>query len=145
MYDYNVKLKDRAKQLRRDMTPWERHLWYDFLRTYEVKIYRQKMIGNFIADFCCSKAKLVIELDGSGHYQEEQKARDKERTVELEKLGFSVIRIADNDIDNNFYGVCEYIDKEIRKRLKPLRPMGTSPNWEAKRKNRTPPPYGHLP
>lgn len=117
MFDYSRKLKERAKELRTNMTPWERHLWYDFLRTYRVKVYRQKTIGNFIVDFCCSQAKLVIELDGSQHYMPQQSAYDKERTYELRRLGFEVIRIANIDIDKNFVGVCEYIDRVITGRL----------------------------
>lgn len=65
---YNKNLIPRAKELRKDMTKQERHLWYDFLRFYPVKIYKQKVIDNFIVDFYCHKAKLVIELDGSQHY-----------------------------------------------------------------------------
>lgn len=62
------------------MTRQERHLWYDFLQDYPVKIYKQKVIDNFIVDFYCHSAKLVIELDGSQHYTEEGLANDEERT-----------------------------------------------------------------
>jgi very-short-patch-repair endonuclease len=69
MLDYNKKLLPFAKELRKEMTKQERHLWYDFLRYYSVKIYKQKVIDNFIVDFYCHKARLVIELDGSQHYR----------------------------------------------------------------------------
>ena len=117
MFRYNNNLVDYAKQNRRNMTPWERKLWFEFLQKYFVRIYRQKIIGNYIADFYCAKAKLIIELDGGGHYTLEQNKYDNERTKVFEKMGFSVVRICNKDVDNNFYGVCEYIDREIRNRL----------------------------
>ena len=70
-----------AKILRKDMTKEEKRLWYDFLRTYPIRFLRQKVLGKYIVDFYCAKAKLVIELDGSGHYTEEGKQYDKERTA----------------------------------------------------------------
>ena len=71
MKDYNKENIPLAKTLRKNMTPWERKLWYDFLRYYPVRFQRQKAIGNYIADFYCAKARLVIELDGGGHYTAE--------------------------------------------------------------------------
>ena len=99
-----------AKDLRRNMTPWERRLWYDFLRNYPIRFQRQKAIGNYIADFYCAKARLVIELDGGGHYTEEQLEKDAIRTRELESMGLTVLRICNLDIDRNFQGVCEHIE-----------------------------------
>ena len=110
----NIKL---AKALRKNMTPWERKLWYDFLRTYPVRFQRQKAIGNYIADFYCAKAQLVIELDGGGHYEPEAQCRDDARTKELEKYGLKVLRLCNLDIDRNFEGVCAFIDMEVQKRL----------------------------
>ena len=72
------------------MTPWERKLWYDFLRNYPVRFQRQKAIGNYIVDFYCAKAGLVIELDGGGHYTAEQMKKDHVRTNELDH-GFNYI------------------------------------------------------
>ena len=111
---YNKDLIRFAKALRKDMTKEERHLWYDFLRDYPIKFYRQKVLGKYIADFYCAKAKLVIELDGSQHYDPENMANDLTRTKYLNELGLSVVRITNKDINDNFYGVCEYIDKIVK-------------------------------
>ena len=92
------------------MTKEERHLWYDFLRTYPVRFLRQKVLGKYIADFYCAEAKLVIELDGSGHDTQEGERYDKERTEFLEEYGLTVIRIPNAEISNNFQCICEYID-----------------------------------
>ena len=105
-----------AKNLRANMTPWERHLWYDFLRHYPVRFQRQKAIGAYIADFYCAKAGLVIELDGGGHYSPEQEAQDQIRTQALETMKLSVLRICNTDVDRNFYGVCCYIDEAVKAR-----------------------------
>ena len=91
------------------MTKEEKHLWYDFLNTYPIRFSRQKVIGKYIVDFYCAEAKLVIELDGAGHYTEEAKQYDEERTAFLEKYGLTVIRIPNTNINKNFRGVCEYI------------------------------------
>ncbi len=106
-----------AKELRKDMTQWERKLWYLFLKNYPVRFQRQKAIDNYIADFYCAKAKLVIELDGGGHYTKEQKEKDNLRTKKLEERNLNVIRICNLDIDRNFSGVCEYIDLNVKKNL----------------------------
>ena len=113
---YNKDLIGFAKSLRKDMTKEERHLWYDFLRNYPVKFYRQKVLGRYIADFYCSKAKLVIELDGSQHFDPENEEKDLKRTEYLNKLGLSVVRITNTEINDNFYGVCEYIDRAVKSR-----------------------------
>ena len=113
----NNNLLEAAKELRRRMTPQERHLWYDFLKTYPVKIYRQRIINNFIADFYCHQARLVIELDGSQHYTEDGLAYDAERTAILEKYGIEVLRFSNRDVDDNFQGVCLMIDMTIRERM----------------------------
>ncbi len=102
-----------AKKLRKEMTKQERHLWYDFLRNHTYKWYRQKPIGPYIADFFCSKAKLVVELDGSQHYCEKQYEYDMKRTTYFQKYGISVIRFSNNELDKNFLGVCEEIDKAL--------------------------------
>ncbi len=103
-----------AKELRKNMTPWERKLWYEFLSAYPVRFQRQKAIGNYIADFYCAKAKLVIELDGSGHYEPDKLQQDAERTCNLEAMDLTVLRFTNNDITTNFRGVCEYIDLLIQ-------------------------------
>ena len=114
MKDYNKANIPLAKALRKNMTPWERKLWYDFLRNYPVRFQRQKVIGNYIADFYCAKARLVIELDGGGHYTAEQFEKDELRTKELESMNLKVVRICNLDIDRNFIGVCEHIDSTVK-------------------------------
>ena len=115
MKGYNKENIPLAKALRKNMTPWERMLWYDFLRTYPVRFQRQKAIGNYIADFYCARARLVIELDGGGHYTAEQAEKDAQRTKDLESMNLTVVRICNLDIDRNFRGVCEYIDLTVKR------------------------------
>ena len=115
--EYNKDNIPLAKVLRKNMTPWERKLWYEFLRAYPVRFQRQKAIGNYIADFYCAKARLVIELDGGGHYTAAQAEKDLLRVKELEKMNLSVLRICNLDIDRNFSGVCEYIDLTVKNAL----------------------------
>lgn len=112
----NNKLLNVAKMLRRNMTKQENHLWFDFLRHYPVKIYKQRIIDNFIADFYCHQARLVIELDGAHHYTEEGKLYDEARTEIIKKYGIRVLRFSNSDIDDRFQGVCEMIDKIIKER-----------------------------
>ena len=114
MKGYNKANIPLAKALRKNMTPWERKLWYDFLRNYPIRFQRQKAIGDFIVDFYCAKAKLVIELDGGGHYTEAQTKKDELRTRKLETMNLTIIRICNLDIDRNFRGVCEYIDTTVK-------------------------------
>ena len=115
--DKNAELLDFARELRRNMTPQERHLWYDFLRNYEVNVYKQRIINNYIADFYCHAARLVIELDGSQHYTPEGRSYDEARTDVIERYGIEVIRFANANVDDNFYGVCYVIDKKIKERI----------------------------
>ena len=103
-----------AKNLRKNATPQENHLWYDFLSSYEIRFQRQKAIDNFIADFYCHKAKLVIEIDGLQHYTQEGKSKDEFRTEILEGYDLTVIRFTNWQITENFDGVCRYIDKIVK-------------------------------
>ena len=112
---HNREIVPTAKMLRKNMTKEEKHLWYDFLCTYPIRFSRQKVLGKYIADFYCATAQLVVELDGSGHYTEQGKANDEERTAFLEKYGITVIRIPNYRIHKNFRGVCEYIDNEVKR------------------------------
>ena len=118
---HNRQLVPFAKQLRKEMTKEERHLWYDFLRTYPVRFNRQKVLGKYIADFYSAEAKLVVELDGSQHYEDEHSIQDQERTAFLEGYGLRVIRIPNNEVNMNVYGVCEYIDTAVKQSLSQLR------------------------
>ena len=117
-YKHNKNLVSNAKQLRKEMTKEERHLWYDFLKEYPVNFLRQKILGNYIVDFYCAKAKLVVELDGSQHFEDENIQKDAQRTEFLENYGLTVIRIPNNEVNNNFRGVCEYIDLLVKQTLK---------------------------
>ena len=105
----------------KNMTKEERRLWYDFLRLYPVKFSRQKVLGNYIADFYSAKANLVIEVDGSQHYEEKNLKKDEYRTNYLAEYGLNVIRIPNNEIKANFNGVCEYIDNIVKLSVKPSR------------------------
>ncbi len=118
---HNKQLVPLAKQLRKEMTKEERHLWYDFLRFYPVRFSRQKVLGKYIADFYCAGAKMVIELDGLQHYETANTQKDDERTAFLKGYGLTVIRIPNNEINRNFRGVCEYIDAEVKQSLSQLR------------------------
>ena len=118
---HNKQLVPLAKQLRKEMTKEERHLWYDFLRTYPVRFSRQKVLGKYIADFYSAEARLVIELDGSQHYENDNMEKDAERTDYLKGYGLKVIRILNNEVSRNFRGVCEYIDAAVRQSLSQLR------------------------
>ena len=113
----NGELVPRAKQLRKTMTKEERRLWYEFLRGYPIRFYRQKVLSKYIADFYCAKAKLIIELDGSQHFLAEGMTQDENRTRFLENYGLLVVRIANNDVSSNFSGVCEFIDRLVKERL----------------------------
>ena len=115
--NYNKNNIPLAKNLRKNATPWENHLWYDFLSQYKVRFQRQKAIDNFIADFYCHKAKLVIEIDGSGHFIKENIKKDEFRTEILEGYDLKVIRFTNLQIDTNFRGVCEYIDTVVKTAL----------------------------
>ena len=108
---------ENARRLRREMTPHERKLWYLFLRKYPVKIYKQRIIGKFIVDFYCASANLVIEVDGSQHYEPQGMAYDTDRSVYLSALGLEILRFSNRDIDRNFCGVCRKIDITIQNRL----------------------------
>lgn len=111
---HNKQLVPLARALRKNMTKEERRLWYDFLRDYPVRFSRQKVLGRYIADFYSAEAKLIIELDGSQHYEDENIRKDARRTEFLEAYGLRIIRVANNEITENFDGVCNYIDAVVR-------------------------------
>ncbi len=114
----NKELKERSVQLRKNATPEENKLWYEFLRNYPYRINRQRIIGNYIVDFYCDKAKVVIEIDGSQHFEDKNIIKDGVRTSFLESLGLLVLRFANNEIHESFYEVCTVIDKKIKERIK---------------------------
>ena len=102
----NPKLTANAKALRRNMTKEERHLWYDFLKTLPIMVHRQKVIGNYIVDFYIAEAKLVIELDGSQHYEIESTQTDALRDAYLQSLGLTVLRYSNADVNQRFESIC---------------------------------------
>ncbi len=106
-------LRANAQKLRREMTPQERHLWYDFLKNLPQTVHRQKMIGNFIVDFYFPSCKLVIELDGAQHTEPQTAEYDRQRTEFLQAQGCRVLRYDNHAVDTNFTGVCEDILRNI--------------------------------
>ena len=114
---YNKKLSDTARMLRKNMTKQERHLWYDYLRKSSPTWLRQRVIDQYIVDFYCSKAKLIIELDGSQHYTVEGEEYDSVRTEVLEQYGLEVIRFSNVEIDRHFDDSCRYIEEKIKERI----------------------------
>ena len=124
---YDPRMRERVQELRHKMTPMEKKLWYSFLRTYPVKMYKQRPIRTFVADFYCPLARLVIELDGSQHYTEQGKCRDAERTAILEAYGVQVLRFSNRDIRVNFEGVCMTIHHTVLARMDELADAITEP------------------
>ena len=114
---HNPSLTANAKALRKNMTKEERHLWYDFLKDYPVRFLRQKVIDKYIVDFYCHDARLIVEMDGSQHYENTGIHSDQIRTQILEKRDLLVLRIPNNAVNQNFAGVCEYIDSIAKQRI----------------------------
>ena len=112
----NPHLTGIAQHLRKNMTPEERHLWFDFLKGLPITFNRQKVIGNFVVDFYSAEARIVIEIDGSQHLYGEGKEKDIERDTLLKELGIIVLRYTNFDIHDNFRGVCTDILKHISSR-----------------------------
>lgn len=108
------KTRKYAQQLRRTMTKEERHLWYDFLKSYPVQFRRQYSVGTYIVDFYCYSAKLVLELDGAQHCTPEKMEYDRRRTAFWEQQGLLVLRISNLDVMKQFEGVCQMIDMAVR-------------------------------
>ncbi len=115
---HNTDLTSNARTLRKNMTKEEKHLWYDFLKSYPIRFLRQKVIDNYIVDFYCHSARLIIELDGSQHYEEKVLLKDKIRTEKIEERDLTVIRIPNNEVNRNFKGVCQYIDVVVKESLR---------------------------
>ncbi len=114
---HNKKLVPLAKLLRKNMTREEKHLWYDFLRGYPLNFIRQKIIGEYIADFYCPKANLVVELDGSQHYTVRGRTADHKRDAKLSGYNLTVLHISNHDINTNFEGCCIEINKRVRENV----------------------------
>ncbi len=116
---YNPELTENARKLRKNMTKEEKHLWYDFLRNYPIRFLKQKVIDNYIVDFYCHEARLIIELDGSQHFEDEGLRKDKIRTEKIEKRDLTVMRIPNNEINKNFRYVCDYIEIIVKEKINP--------------------------
>ncbi len=111
---HNSDLTKYSQNLRNNMTKEERKLWYEFLKNLSPQFYRQKTIGNYIVDFYCPAARLVIELDGSQHFESEGEAKDALRDEYLQSIGLTVFRISNYEFHKNFQGVCEHILNYIK-------------------------------
>ena len=107
-HKHNKEIVPLAKALRKNMTSEEKHLWYDFLKDYPIKFTRQKVLGKYIVDFYCPKAKLVVEIDGTQHYDKDGIEYDAERTEFLKGYDITVIRMLNRDVNSNFNAVCKY-------------------------------------
>ena len=114
-FNNNPELKEYAQSLRKNMTKEEKHLWYDFLKKLDVVVNRQKVIDNYIVDFCIPSARLIIELDGAQHYEPDSKIYDRQRDGYLCGQGYTVLRYTNIDIKSNFDGVCSDILKQIER------------------------------
>ena len=113
----NGDLKRLSQQLRKNPTKEEHYLWHGFLRRYPCQVRRQYIIGNYIVDFFCYKARLVVELDGSQHYMPQGMAKDEQRTEYLQSLDIAVLRFSNLDVLKRFDSVCEKIDAAVRERV----------------------------
>ena len=120
MKPYNKSNIPLTHTLRREMTKWEKHLWYDYLNDYSVRFQRQKPIGEYIVDFYCAKTNLAIELDGGYHNAEKQYFEDMQRATALRELGVEIIRFKNSELDTEFEKVCKQINYIVQKRLKDI-------------------------
>ena len=114
----NLRSRRRGQSLRKNMTKEERHLWYDFLKNYPVQFKRQYQIGCYYADFYCFQAGLVVELDGSQHYDPASMTYDAARTAYLQQQGLTVLRFTNTEIMEQFRAVCDLIDHTVQARMK---------------------------
>ena len=110
---HNSELSALSRTLRKNMTPQERKLWYDFLKPLPIDFKRQKIIGRYIVDFYCPSMQLVIELDGGQHYEKQGRKQDALRDEDLQSLGLRVLRYSNDDVMYNFDGVCEDILRNL--------------------------------
>ena len=115
--EQNKKLKPISQRLRKNATKEENLLWYNFLRLYKPQFRRQYVIGNYIVDFYCHSAKLVVELDGSQHCEPKEIEYDQARTAYLQSQGLYVLRLSNLDVMRQFGNVCDSIDKTVKSRV----------------------------
>ena len=117
MYPYNKSLSGSSRSLRRNMTPEEKHLWYDFLKEFPITVKRQQVIESYIVDFYIAKPKIVIELDGSQHSLPKNKKDDEIRDKKLSEYGITVLRFTNEEIKNCFESVCDRIVDMVQLKL----------------------------
>ena len=113
MIPYNKKLVSNARTLRKNMTPEEKHLWYDFFKRLPYNVRRQHNIENYIVDFYIAEKKIVIEVDGRQHLLPEHKEADEQRDATMSSWGIIVLRYPNDSIRNNFNAVTEDILKHL--------------------------------
>ncbi len=116
--EQNQHILRRSQSLRKNMTKEERHLWYDFLKTYPVQFKRQYPIGPYFVDFYCYQARLVVELDGGQHCEPKEMEFDRKRTAYIGQQGYYVLRLSNRDVMSQFRSVCETIDDAVRDRVR---------------------------
>ncbi|MBR2616787.1 MAG: DUF559 domain-containing protein [Clostridia bacterium] len=121
MFPYKRRLKKYAQNLRKHMTSEERDLWYKFLKRFPVTVKRQVMIGEYIVDFYIAARKSVIEIDGLQHERQEDKQKDEKRDGELQKLGITVLRYTNQEINENFNAIGEDILRRLQISLEMLK------------------------
>ena len=121
MYPYNEELTKYAKELRKNMTPEERHLWYDFLKLLPMTVKRQYVVGNYILDFFIPSVNIAIELDGSQHFDPKAREAEEVRDSLLSSVGIKVIRYTNVDVNRNFYGVVTDIMRTIGVKFEDLK------------------------
>ncbi|HYN13221.1 MAG TPA: endonuclease domain-containing protein [Burkholderiales bacterium] len=114
-HPYRCDLKPRSQSLRRDPSPAERKLWFEFLRDLPAKFTRQKPLGHYIADFYCASQRLVIEVDGDSHFSDEGGRYDAARTANLERDGIRVMRVTNLEVMVQFEGVCQRIQDALKR------------------------------
>ena len=123
MIPYNKKLVPNARDLRKNMTPEEKHLWYDFLKRLPLNVRRQHNIENYIVDFYIAEKKIVIEVDGRQHLLPDEKIADKQRDIALSKWNIRVLRYSNDSIRNNFNAVVMDILKNLNLDVTDLKPL----------------------
>ena len=123
MIPYNKKLVPNAQVLRKNMTPEEKHLWYDFLKRLPISVKRQHNIENFIVDFYVPEKKIVIEVDGIQHQANDMKVADSERDRILSLWGITVLRYSNESIKNNFTAITEHILSALNLTFSDLTPI----------------------
>ncbi len=112
--DVDPELKENARYLRTHMTDEEKMLWHGYLKKCPYTFNRQYVFGRYIVDFYCEEKKLVIEIDGSQHYEEKGLRDDAKRTAYLETFGCRVIRFSNREVNQEFEGVCTQIENVLK-------------------------------